>query len=82
MIGSFPVYAPLELVHAAGMLPVNLFGAAGGVEIEAADARIQSFVCSITRSTLELGLRGNLDAFDGFLGAGRRAGFVRGIAVP
>jgi benzoyl-CoA reductase subunit C len=67
VIGSFPVYAPMELVHAAGMLPVNLFGAGGGVEIEAADSRIQSFVCSITRSTLELGLRGNLDAFDGFL---------------
>src|SRR3990172_9198818 len=67
VIGSFPVYAPMELVHAAGMLPVTLFGAGGGVEIEAADARIQSFVCSITRSTLELGLRGNLDAFDGFL---------------
>jgi len=67
VVGSFPVYAPMELVHAAGMLPVNLFGAGGGVEIEAADARIQSFVCSITRSTLELGLRGNLDAFDGFL---------------
>src|SRR3990170_703777 len=67
VVGSFPVYAPMELVHAAGMLPVNLFGAGGGVEIEAADSRIQSFVCSITRSTLELGLRGNLDTFDGFL---------------
>ena len=67
VIGGFPVYAPMELVHAAGMFPVSLFGAGGGVEIEAADSRIQSFVCSITRSTLELGLRGNLDAFDGFL---------------
>src|SRR3990170_5218544 len=67
VVGSFPVYAPMELVHAAGMLPVHLFGAGGGVEIEAADSRIQSFVCSITRSTLELGLRGNLDAFDGFV---------------
>jgi len=67
VVGSFPVYAPMELVHAAGMLPVHLFGAGGGVEIEAADSRIQSFVCSITRSTLELGLRGNLDAFDGLV---------------
>ncbi len=67
VVGSFPVYAPMELVHAAGMLPVHLFGAGGAVEIEAADSRIQSFVCSITRSTLELGLRGNLDAFDAFV---------------
>src|SRR3972149_3053352 len=67
VVGSFPVYAPMELVHAAGMLPVHLFGAGGGVEIEGADSRIQSFVCSITRSTLELGLRGNLRPFDGFV---------------
>jgi benzoyl-CoA reductase subunit C len=67
VVGSFPVYAPMEVVHAAGMLPVYLFGAGGGVEIEGADSRIQSFVCSITRSTLELGLRGNLEAFDGLV---------------
>ena len=67
VVGSFPVYAPMEVVHAAGMFPVYLFGAGGGVEIEAADSRIQSFVCSITRSTLELGLRGNLEAFDGLV---------------
>src|SRR3972149_4241800 len=66
VVGSFPVYAPMELVHAAGMLPVHLFGAGGGVEIEGADSRIQSFVCSITRSTLELGPRGNLRPSVGF----------------
>jgi benzoyl-CoA reductase subunit C len=66
-IGYFPVYVPAEVVHAAGMLPVGVFGAGGGVEIDHADARIQSFVCSISRSTLELGLTGRLAPLDGMI---------------
>lgn len=67
VIGCFPVYTPEEIVHAAGFLPAHLFGAGQMVEIEHADSRIQSFVCSICRSTLELGLTGLLDVVDGFL---------------
>jgi benzoyl-CoA reductase subunit C len=66
-VGYFPVYVPAELIHAAGMLPVGVFGAGGTVEIDHADARIQSFVCSISRSTLELGLTGRLAALDGMI---------------
>jgi len=64
VVGMFPVYTPYELAHAAGMLPVGLYGAGGRVEIDHADSRIQSFVCSIARSTLELGLRGLTENFD------------------
>ncbi|MDH3253091.1 MAG: 2-hydroxyacyl-CoA dehydratase [Ignavibacteria bacterium] len=64
VVGMFPVYTPHELPHAAGMLPVGLFGAGGRVEIDHADSRIQSFVCSIARSTLELGLREITRDFD------------------
>ncbi len=64
VVGMFPVYTPYELPHAAGMLPVGLFGAGGKVEIDHADSRIQSFVCSIARSTLELGLRDMAKDFD------------------
>lgn len=66
-VGYFPVYVPAELIHAAGMLPVGVFGAGGAVEIDHADARIQSFVCSISRSTLELGLTGRLEILDGMV---------------
>jgi benzoyl-CoA reductase subunit C len=66
-VGAFPVYVPTELIQAAGALPVSLFGAGGSVEISHADSRIQSFVCSISRSTLELGLRGQLDVLDGMV---------------
>src|SRR3972149_4255449 len=63
-IGCFPVYTPEEIIHAAGMLPVGLLGG-GAIEIDYADSRIQSFVCSIARSTLELGLKGRLNILDG-----------------
>ncbi|MBI4513675.1 MAG: 2-hydroxyacyl-CoA dehydratase [Gemmatimonadetes bacterium] len=67
VIGCFPVYTPEEIVHAAGFLPAHIFGGGHLVEIERADSRIQSFVCSICRSTLELALTGKLDALDGFI---------------
>ena len=66
-VGCFPVYVPAELVHAAGMLPVGVFGAGGTVDIDHADSRMQSFVCSISRSTLELGLTSRLDLLDGMV---------------
>jgi len=61
----FPVYAPVEIIHAAGLMPVGLFGSGGKLEISHADSRFQSFVCSIAKSTLELFLRGEMEAFKG-----------------
>lgn len=67
LIGCFPVYTPEEVVIAAGMVPVHLHGGGTLVEIDHADSRIQSFVCSIARSTLELGLTQRLALLDGML---------------
>ncbi len=64
IVGNFPVWAPQEIAHAAGALPVTIAGGGSSVEIDHADSRVQSFVCSISRSTLELGLRGYLDPID------------------
>ena len=66
-IGYFPVYAPLELIHAYGMLPVGLNGAGDQLDIQYADARFGSFICSIIKTTLELGLTNHLAPFDGLL---------------
>jgi len=66
-IACFPVYTPQEVLAAAGALPVTLYGARGQVEIDHADSRIQSFVCSIARSTLELGLGGRAQSLDGLI---------------
>jgi len=66
-IACFPVYAPVELIHAAGMLPVGLSGAGDRLDIQHADARFGSFICSIVKTTLEMGMTGRLEPFDGFL---------------
>jgi benzoyl-CoA reductase subunit C len=65
-IGYFPVYFPEEIVHAAGLLPHALLGGGNRIELRFSDARIGSFVCSICRSTAELGLNGTLDGLGGF----------------
>ncbi|HZL72268.1 MAG TPA: 2-hydroxyacyl-CoA dehydratase [Planctomycetota bacterium] len=64
-LGCFPVYSPHELFHAAGVMPFGLLGAGASVEITHADSRFQSFVCSIAKSSLELGLQDRLGGVDG-----------------
>lgn len=66
-IAYFPVYAPVEIIHACGMLPVGLTGAGDQLDIQHADARFGSFICSIVKTTTELALTGRLDPFDGIL---------------
>ena len=67
VVGYFPVYAPAEIIHASGALPVALHGAGDQLDLQHADARFGSFICSITKSTLELGMTKRLEAFDGLL---------------
>lgn len=67
VIGCYPVYTPVELIHAAGMLPAGIIGGGNRLEIAHADSRFQSFICSIVKSTLELGLTGKLDFLDGIV---------------
>jgi benzoyl-CoA reductase subunit C len=67
VIGCYPVWAPAEVIHAAGMLPVSLLGGGTSVELTHADARFQSFVCSIAKSTLELGFQGQVAGVDGLV---------------
>ncbi len=63
--GVFPVYAPVEVIHAAGLMPVGLFGAGDKIELSHAESRFQSFICSIAKSTLELFLRDDMKDFEG-----------------
>lgn len=56
VVGVMPVYTPEEIVHAAGMVPVGLWG--GNVEINDAKQYFPAFACSIMQSTLEFGLKG------------------------
>ena len=66
-IGYMPIYVPREIIHAAGMLPVGIFGGGDQLEVIQGDAYYQSYICRIPRSTVELGLTGKLDCLDGML---------------
>jgi benzoyl-CoA reductase subunit C len=66
-VGCFPVYTPQELVHSMGLLPVALHGGGESIEISHADAALGSFLCSISKSTLELALTARLAPFRAFV---------------
>ncbi len=66
-IGYMPIYVPREIIHAAGMLPVGIYGGGDQIEVIQGDAYYQSYICRIPRSTVELGLTGRLAALDGML---------------
>ena len=55
VIGCFPVYCPDEIVHAAGMLPIGLWG--GKTQVSLAHTIVPPFACSIMQSILEYALR-------------------------
>lgn len=56
VVGCFPSYTPEELVYAAGMVPMGLWG--GPVEPFLAKKYLPAFACPILQSTLEMGLNG------------------------
>jgi benzoyl-CoA reductase subunit C len=66
-VGFLPIYAPRELLHAQGVLPVGLMGGRPDLEIIKGDAYYQSYICHLPRSTIELGLNGSYDALDGLV---------------
>ena len=53
-IGYMPIYAPREVLHAAGVLPVGVVGGGDRFEIIRGDAYYQSYICHIPRSTIEI----------------------------
>ena len=59
-VGYLPVYAPREIIHACGMLPVGIHGR-GDVAIIRGDAFYQSYICHLPRSVIELAQSGRLD---------------------
>jgi benzoyl-CoA reductase subunit C len=59
VVGHFQVYFPEEVVHAAGLLPFKVRGAA--VEPVQADSRFGSYLCSILKTSLELALSGRIE---------------------
>jgi len=69
VMGYFPVYFPAEIAHAGGILPVAILGGGNRIKLKQADAHMYSFMCSICKSTVELGLSGRLAFLDLFVGS-------------
>lgn len=67
VVGVLPGYGPLEVIHAAGCLPVGIIGGGDALEIIRGDAYFQSYICHIPRSVIELGVGDHLRDFDGFV---------------
>lgn len=61
-IGLMPPFCPAEIVHAAGALPMGLWGAS--IEPEDSGKYYPAFYCSILTTVLELGLHGKYDELD------------------
>lgn len=64
-VGCFPIYAPEELVHAAGMIPVGMWG--GQTQGSMSDRYLQSFCCSIMKADTEQLLNGTYDMLSGII---------------
>lgn len=67
VVGYMPIYFPREIIHAAGGLPVGVFGGGDRKQIIKGDAYYQSYICHIPRSIMELALDKHMDHFDGFI---------------
>ncbi|TAK31850.1 MAG: 2-hydroxyacyl-CoA dehydratase [Chloroflexota bacterium] len=62
-IGCFPMYVPHEVVDAAWMLPVDIYGGSGGMTVAA--EYFESINCYPMRNAFELLLTGQLSVLDG-----------------
>lgn len=67
VIGYLPVYAPREVVTAAGAMALGISGAGDWLEVIRGDAYYQSYLCHIPRSTIEMAVSNRLDFVDGML---------------
>jgi len=63
ILGYFCSYTPEEIIYAAGVHPMRLFGTRAA--IAHADAHLQAYSCSLVRGVLEEALAGRLEFLDG-----------------
>lgn len=65
IFGVFPAHYPREILWAMNVVPAEIWDPP--LEIAAANAHLQPFICSVVKLGLELILRGKCDFLDGFL---------------
>ena len=67
LVGYMPIYFPREIIHAAGAMPVGIFGGGDNKQIIKGDAYYQSYICHIPRSIMEIALDKHMEHIDGFI---------------
>lgn len=65
MIGYFCTYTPVEIIHAAGFVPVRLRGGSGTVA--KAYAHVPDFICPYLKRCMENALEGRYDFLSGLV---------------
>src|SRR3972149_4371106 len=67
VIGFFGGDIPEEILSAVGVLPLWLRGPENEIPLAAANAYLNIYTCSLTRSLLETALKGDYDYLDGVM---------------
>jgi len=65
IFGWFCTYTPIEIIHAAGFMPVRIHG--GTITVEKAGALVPNFVCPYMRTSLERAMRGEYKYLSGVI---------------
>jgi benzoyl-CoA reductase subunit C len=65
VIGTFCSYAPVEILHSFGIIPVRIWGESDN--LNKADALLQTFICPPARHLMALGLEGHYGFLDGIV---------------
>jgi benzoyl-CoA reductase/2-hydroxyglutaryl-CoA dehydratase subunit BcrC/BadD/HgdB len=65
VFGYFCTYTPVEMIHAAGFLPVRIAGGQG--RVEHADSLTPNFICPYVRRATERALEGRYDYLAGVI---------------
>jgi benzoyl-CoA reductase/2-hydroxyglutaryl-CoA dehydratase subunit BcrC/BadD/HgdB len=67
LMGCFPLYPPVELLHSFGLSPVVLWGMSPGKsDFSRSDRHLQSYTCQVARCLTEFVLSDARTLFDGF----------------
>jgi benzoyl-CoA reductase/2-hydroxyglutaryl-CoA dehydratase subunit BcrC/BadD/HgdB len=67
MVGCFPLYPPLPLLHSFGLTPITLWGLDSEIaDLSRSDRHLQNYTCRVGRQLLEFVLENGSGLFDAF----------------
>jgi benzoyl-CoA reductase/2-hydroxyglutaryl-CoA dehydratase subunit BcrC/BadD/HgdB len=68
IVGCFPLYPPIELIHSMGLVPIVLWGLKESIpRVDHSDQHLQAYACSVSRHLVEFILSQNNTTLDGLL---------------